>query len=61
MSCDTVSPAWHHVSESDSTEFSALRGEVNFCMRCKFCKRQGFIGKSQTTMNGHPFKKVDLN
>ncbi|KAF4533503.1 hypothetical protein B566_EDAN000988 [Ephemera danica] len=43
MSCDTLSPAWHHISAADETEFSSLKGNVNFCMKCKFCKRPGFI------------------
>ncbi|XP_059468826.1 UPF0587 protein CG4646 [Neocloeon triangulifer] len=42
-SCGTEDPTWHQVSESDADQYSDVQGDVNFHMKCKFCKRPGFI------------------
>ncbi|XP_065349496.1 UPF0587 protein CG4646 [Cloeon dipterum] len=42
-SCGTEDETWHQISEMDSDHYSDVQGDVNFHMKCKFCKRPGYI------------------
>ncbi|KAJ1929187.1 hypothetical protein EC988_010122, partial [Linderina pennispora] len=48
-SCHEVTPNFITISAEDNNSISGSRGEANFVMRCKFCKRE-----SSASIEGSP-------